>query len=129
MYDYCITVTKLSVLAFYLRIFTDPSFKKSTYVLMGICAAYLCATIPATIWQCTPLPYVWTSWTGETQGSCVNVFILTWCASSINILLDIIVILLPIPHILKLTLSRKKKIQIVGMFCVGLLYVALFLLL
>jgi hypothetical protein len=121
MYDFCISVTKLSILAFYLRIFTDRTFKRLTYGMMAICTAYMFATIIATIWQCTPLSYVWTGWSGETEGHCIDVFVLTWIATSLNILLDILIILLPIPHLLKLTLSRKKKIQIVSMFCVGLL--------
>lgn len=123
MYDFCISVTKLSILAFYLRIFTDQTFKRMTYGLMGIVTAYLFTTVIATIWQCTPVSYVWSGWAGETEGHCIDVFVLTWIVSSINILLDILIILLPIPHLLKLTLSRKKKIQIVSMFCVGLLWV------
>ncbi|KAK5046663.1 hypothetical protein LTR84_007424 [Exophiala bonariae] len=120
MYDFCISVTKLSILAFYLRIFTDRTFKRLTYGMMAICTAYAVATIIATIWQCTPVSYVWTSWSGETEGHCIDVFLLTWIATSLNILFDILIILLPIPHILKLTLTRKKKMQIISMFCVGL---------
>lgn len=121
MYDFCVSVTKLSILAFYLRIFTDRTFKRMTYGMMGICTAYLVATVIATIFQCTPVSYMWTSWSGETEGHCIDVFVLTWIATSLNILLDVLIILLPIPHLLKLTLNRKKKIQIVSMFCVGLL--------
>lgn len=121
MYDFCISVTKLSILAFYLRIFTDRRFKRMTYAMMAICTCYLVTTIIATIWQCTPVSYVWTLWSGETEGHCIDVFALTWVATSLNILFDILIILLPIPHLLKLTLSRKKKFQIVSMFCVGLL--------
>jgi hypothetical protein len=100
MYDYCISMTKLSILAFYLRIFPDLKFKRSTY---------LCATVPATICQFTPVPYMWNSWTGETKGHCISVFVLTWMATSIHILLDIIIILLPILPVMKLILSRKKN--------------------
>jgi len=88
---------------------------------MGFCVAYLFAILPATIWQCTPVSYMWTSWSGETEGHCIDVFLLTWVATSANIILDLAVILLPVPQLLKLTLSKKKKIQIVAMFCVGLL--------
>ncbi|EXJ56329.1 uncharacterized protein A1O5_12596 [Cladophialophora psammophila CBS 110553] len=119
-YDITNAVTKISILAFYLRIFTDPKFKISAYILMGFVMAFLVAILPATIFQCTPISYMWTGWTGETEGHCIDVSSLTWVASSVNIIQDIAVILLPIPHLLKLSLSRKKKIQIVSMFCVGL---------
>ena len=114
-------ITKLSILAFYLRIFTDRTFKRATYVVMGICTAYIFAMVPVTIWQCKPISYMWTSWSGETEGSCINVYKLTWVASTTNIALDAVVIILPIPHLMKLSLSRKKKVQIVSMFSVGLL--------
>lgn len=120
-YFYSIMVTKLSILAFYLRIFTDQTFKMSTYVLMGITVACLLGFVPTIIWQCTPIRYTWTAQPGQTGGHCVNIFLATWIGSSINVILDLAVILLPIPHLLKLTLSRKKKVQVVAMFCVGLL--------
>jgi uncharacterized membrane protein len=112
---------KLSILAFYLRIFTDRNFKRSAYILMGIVAVFWVVIFTTTIWQCTPISYVWTGWTGETKGHCINVSILTWVVSLVTILLDIAVIILPIPQLLKLSLSRRKKVQIVSMFCVGLL--------
>ena len=120
-YDITNAVTKLSILAFYLRIFKDKNFKRSTYALMGVVSLFLLAILPGTIFQCTPISYMWTSWTGETKGHCINVYLLTWLASALNILQDVAVILLPIPHLLKLSLSQKKKAQIVAMFCVGLL--------
>lgn len=64
---------------------------------------------------------MWTFWSGETQGHCINAFVFRCIFASFNIVLDIIVMLLPIPALLKLNLSKKKKIQVVAMFCVGLL--------
>ena len=121
VYDTTNAVTKLSILAFYLRIFTDRMFKRSVYVLMAFIVAFLLFTLPATIFQCTPVSHVWTGWTGETKGHCFGVSTGTWIVSSVNITEDIAVILLPIPHLLKLSLSPKKKLQVIAMFCVGLL--------
>lgn len=39
-YGFSNILIKLSVLAFYLRIFTDQKFKRSTYVLVGILIAF-----------------------------------------------------------------------------------------
>ncbi|KAK5048917.1 hypothetical protein LTR84_005338 [Exophiala bonariae] len=119
-YFFSIMVTKLSILAFYLRIFPDRTFIYSTYVLMGLIVACILSFIPAIIWQCTPVSFAWTSLPGQTGGHCINTFLMTWIGSSINVVLDLAVILVPIPHLLKLTLSRKKKIQVVAMFSVGL---------
>ncbi|KEF53462.1 uncharacterized protein A1O9_10437 [Exophiala aquamarina CBS 119918] len=75
---------------------------------------------PTDIFQCTPISYTWTGWSGATEGHCLNIYIQAWISGILNILLDIFVILLPIPHLLKLTMSRKKKAQVVAMFSVGL---------
>jgi hypothetical protein len=120
-YDTGNVLIKLSILAFYLRIFTDRSFKRSAYLLMGFVGAFWVTIFTATIWQCTPISYAWTGWSGETKGHCINVYILTWVVSLITIFLDIAIILLPIPQLWKLSLSQRKKAQIISMFCVGLL--------
>jgi len=91
-----------------------------TYVAMGLCIAYTCSMVPTDIFQCTPISYTWTSWSGETQGHCLNIYLQAWASGILNILLDILVIVLPIPHLLGLTMSRKKKVQVVAMFSVGL---------
>jgi len=88
---------------------------------MGICIASVCAGIPPQIWQCSPISYAWDVWTGERKVPRVNINALVWAWASINIALDIAVIILPMPQLLKLNLSRKKKIQVIAMFSVGLL--------
>lgn len=98
-------------------------FKRMTYIVMGLCIAYLCSMAPTDIFQCTPISYTWTGWRNETEGHCLNIYIQAWVSGILNVVLDIAVILLPIPHLLKLNLSRKKKLQVVAMFSVGMLYV------
>jgi len=88
---------------------------------MGLCCAYIVGIIPPFIWQCTPIPFSWTFWSGDQRGKCLQVNALAWAASSINVVLDVAVIVVPIPELFKLSLTRKKKIQIISMFCVGFL--------
>jgi hypothetical protein len=114
-------VTKLSILVFYLRIFPDRHFKISTYMLIGVIGAILLAFLPAIIFQCKPVSYAWTGQPGQPGGQCINYFLATWIGAAINFVLDLTVILFPIPHLLKLTLSQRKKMQVVAMFSVGLL--------
>lgn len=88
---------------------------------MAICTVYLIATIFLMVFQCSPVSYQWTIWTGETTGKCINISLLAWAFAATNITLDIAVMVLPFPHMLKLNLGRKKKVQIGAMFLVGLL--------
>lgn len=113
--------TKIAMLLLYLKVFPGQTFRRVCFVMIGVCLAYSPATALATFFNCTPVSYNWTSWTGETQGSCFSFNTFAWAQSSINIVLDLIIILLPIPQLWKLNMGKKKRIQIVLMFSVGLL--------
>lgn len=44
-----------------------------------------------------------------------------WMAAALNLVLDLSVLILPLPELVALSLSLRKKIQILSMFCVGFL--------
>ncbi|KAF1811943.1 hypothetical protein P152DRAFT_398283, partial [Eremomyces bilateralis CBS 781.70] len=110
---------QLSLLAFYLRIFTIPVFRKAVYVLMGVVVCFGMANTFSMLFQCTPIAFFWESWSGETTGTCINVNLFSWIRAGIEIAIDVAIISLPIPTLLKLQMSWKKKIQVVMVFCVG----------
>ncbi|KAG8170266.1 hypothetical protein KVR01_001011 [Diaporthe batatas] len=112
--------TKIAMLLLYLKVFPSQTFRRVCFVMIGVCLVYSPATALATFFNCTPVSYNWTGWTGETEGSCFSFNTFAWAQSSINIVLDLIIILLPIPQLWKLNMGRKKRIQIVLMFSVGL---------
>lgn len=120
-YSYGTAGMKLSILAFYLRIFTTKSFRLATYIVMTVIIAFLVTCEFITIFQCTPISFAWKGWKGEMKGHCINIWALAWFTSPFNIVLDIVVMALPLPHLLRLNLSRKKKFQVASMFSVGLL--------
>jgi hypothetical protein len=61
------------------------------------------------------------SWTGEYDAKCVGINVLGWSGAAVNIVLDLTTIFLPVPELLRLTMSLKKKILVLLMFLVGLL--------
>lgn len=44
-------------------------------------------------------------------------------AAGLNLALDLAVLILPLPELARLSMSWRKKLQILSMFCVGFLYV------
>lgn len=42
-------------------------------------------------------------------------------AAGLNLVLDVAVLILPLPELYQLSMSAKKKVQILAMFCVGFL--------
>ncbi|KAL1620177.1 hypothetical protein SLS56_009807 [Neofusicoccum ribis] len=119
LYLVIISMTKISILFFYLRIFPDKSFRKMVYVVMGFCVAYMVVFLIVSIFQCHPVKAAWYHWDGSYHGACNNVNAQGWAAAVFNIILDISVLLLPLRQLTKLVMTWKKKIQLMLMFCVG----------
>lgn len=113
--------TKIAILLLYLRIFTTRYFKYQCYVLITIVAAFAVSCIISTGLYCRPIDYVWKGWDGEHPATCVNINAQTYALAGINMSLDIVIFILPIPQILKLQMSLGKRIAVAGIFAVGLL--------
>lgn len=120
---YCLvnTFTKLSILTLYLRVFQSNRFKWHVLIVMALTAAYGITFTFIPLFQCRPISYYWLQWDYELRGTCIPGNIYIWTSAAFNISLDIIVILLPIRQVMLLNLKLGKKLQIVGMFCVGFL--------
>ena len=122
LYIASLATTKISILLFYLKVFPQRYFRMCTWVFVGLNVAYALAYIFLLTFQCDPIPGAWMKWDGEYEARCISINIIGWTAAAINILLDLAVIILPLPELLRLSMSPKKKMQIVSMFAVGFLY-------
>lgn len=125
LYLACVTLTKVSIILLYLRIIPSsisPRFRIICLILIGLLLANMVSFIVALGFQCRPVSYSWTQWTGETQGSCMNLQAQVYSSSATNITFDLIVFALPIPKLLGLQVrDTRKKIMVVLTFLVGLL--------
>ncbi|KAI8629204.1 hypothetical protein F5Y19DRAFT_93230 [Xylariaceae sp. FL1651] len=119
LYQAALPLTRISILLFYLKVFPQDSIRWANFALIGTNVAYLFAFDIATIFQCFPVYGAWTFWDGSFDGHCNNVHLQSWLSAAFNILLDLLVIILPLPSLARLSVSRKKKIQILLMFSVG----------
>lgn len=124
MYGSACAATKISILLFYRRIFvtTVTSFRVS--MIFGY---FLSAAYPIVIWAtmgnaCKPLSFYWNQFIGE-QGKCIDINTFYLALGIINMLNDIIVLMIPIPQILKLQMSAKKKFAVCGIMLLGSLCV------
>lgn len=114
-------LTQLSFLAFYLRIFPNNTFHRIAYGLMCLSACFGISNTFVMIFQCTPVSYFWTGWTGEYVGSCIDINTYSWYKAAMQIAMDLSILCLPIKPLIRLSLNYKKKIQIILMFCTGFL--------
>ncbi|KAI1852284.1 hypothetical protein JX265_006334 [Neoarthrinium moseri] len=114
-----LALTKVSILLFYLKVFPKRSFRICVYILIGLNIAYALGYDLVLIFQCSPIDGAWRSWDGEYNAKCISINILGWSAAAINIALDLGTIILPLPELFQLSMSMKKKVQILLMFAVG----------
>ena len=122
-YTLSTALTRISILVFYLRVFSGPRFRVATKIMIGFNIAGWVATFFPIAFQCTPISYAWTRWSEETQGHCINLHAGTWTLAAFNILFDLTALILPLPALyqLQLTYSWKKKARVFVMFSIGLI--------
>ncbi|XP_014560945.1 hypothetical protein COCVIDRAFT_33953 [Bipolaris victoriae FI3] len=118
-YSVVLPLTKMSFVACCLRIFPSTEFRRRAYVVMALCVAYGIIFTAVTFFNCTPIDYIWTNWDGQHKGTCINFHIFAASAAAVNIVIEILVLALPIPELLKLAMSLRNKLYIIAMFSVG----------
>ncbi|THX15100.1 hypothetical protein D6D13_02349 [Aureobasidium pullulans] len=115
-----LTATKISILAFFLRVFPQQQFRKIIHGVIGICVAYGLSFVLATTFQCNPVPYSWKQLDSTYQGSCNNIHLQGWMSAIFNIIIDLIILILPLKKLYALQTSLKKKLMVMVMFSLGI---------
>ena len=123
LYLSILPITKISILCFYLRVFPKKGFRIATYVAIGFNVAYLIVFVLISVFQCNPLKGAYLRWDGEHDYQCNNINAQGWAAAIVNMILDIIVMMLPLRELYGLNLSMRKKIGLLCMFSLDILYV------
>jgi len=116
-----VALLKLSLCAFYARIFPGPKVKRVIWGTAVFNILYGLIFILVGVFQCRPISFYWTNWDGEHTGHCLNVNSLAWSNAAISIVLDVWMLGIPISQLLWLQLHWKKKVGVLLMFCVGTL--------
>lgn len=112
---------QLSLLAFYLRVFPEATsfVRRGSWLMIGLVLCFGLANIVVMIFQCKPIPYFWNSWTGEATGTCVDINLFSWIRASIEIIVDVAILSLPLPSVWKLQMRLQDKLQVLVMFALG----------
>lgn len=75
---------------------------------------------------CRPLSHYWGQYLGDTNGTCINVSLFYLVFGIINMVIDVVILLSPIPRIITLQLNKRKKVSVIGIMLLGSLYVDIF---
>lgn len=117
LYAFAIALTKLSILASYLRIFPDPRLRTLIIYTAGFTVAFCIVSVLVTIFQCSPVN---AAWEFDIPGSsCYPYVDFLYASAAIHVLTDIIICVMPLPYFWNLQLPKKQKIIVSGLFVVG----------
>ncbi|KAI0514755.1 hypothetical protein F5B22DRAFT_647233 [Xylaria bambusicola] len=117
-YTGVIVFVKFSILALYWRIFNkNSSIRLPIAILTGTVAAWGIAVFLLTVLQCIPIRGFWDK---TINASCnVDSHTFLFAISIPNILTDAILLVLPVPHVVKLHASKSQKRGLITMFLLG----------
>ncbi|OJI83486.1 hypothetical protein ASPFODRAFT_60957 [Aspergillus luchuensis CBS 106.47] len=124
MYKTQVSLAKISVCLFLLRIFQSNLFRYTTWAVIGLNAAIGITWVLTDSFRCIPVHLAWTQWEGLETGRCVDFIAVTFANAFVNIAVDIIMVLMPVYEVTKLNLSARKKLGVSVMFAMGLVLTA-----
>ncbi|OAG14665.1 hypothetical protein CC77DRAFT_1099731 [Alternaria alternata] len=116
---YCpfLASAKLSLLFFYLRLSHIQWFRLCVYASMFVVVGYNIALVFPLIFACTPFRRNWD--VTITEGSCIDRTPLYMATAVLNMATDILLLILPIPMVVKLQMPRAQKAGLICIFGVG----------
>ena len=115
-YQIAITIPKYSALLFYVRVFgirgNSGSFRINILAAAALVSVWLLLALLSDVFQCIPVPE------GRLPlipGHCVH-FSLFIAIAAVSTIIDIYIMLLPIPILWSLHTGRKRKLILTGFF-------------
>ncbi|KAL8831712.1 MAG: hypothetical protein Q9170_005174 [Blastenia crenularia] len=113
------TAIKTSILHFYLTLFSvNRRFRILDFGLIGIVVLFGLGAILQTFLLCRPFAKTWRP---ELSGTCGSLVWSVIATSLVNVLVDISIIILPMPMIWKLQMARWRKVALTLTFGLGLI--------
>lgn len=109
---------RASVLSLYIHIFRPKPFRILCYVVHGINFSYFAATVLGSCLVCRPISAGW----DPQAGTCGDQKSLDLFIGTFNLIMDVTVVVLPLPIVWKLQMTRAKKIALSAIFGMGLMW-------
>ncbi|KAI1822647.1 hypothetical protein F4861DRAFT_380846 [Xylaria intraflava] len=117
LHPLAITSLKLSILALYRSIFPTRTFQHVLYLVTASVCIWCVVTVILGVLLCIPVEALWDS--SITPRYCISLNTLGLATTTINILTDFVILVMPIPPVLKLQTTAQRKRLIILTFAVG----------
>ena len=110
-----ISLPKYSAVFFYIRVFKMKStlYRIAVYIAFGLITAWLLFAILSTVFRCIPIRK---GWLPLIPGHCSNQYSRLLGSAIASVIIDLYIMLLPIPVLWTLHTGRSRKIVLTGVF-------------
>ncbi|KAI1269309.1 hypothetical protein F5Y18DRAFT_374199 [Xylariaceae sp. FL1019] len=114
-FDSSISLPKLSAIFFYARVFStaDRVFRIHLWIIGSLVSSWLISAYITTVFQCTPVEKAWNP---TIPGTCIDSFSWYVATAVLSVVVDLYILLLPVPKIWALNTSLKRRIWLLGAF-------------
>ncbi|KAI1151046.1 hypothetical protein F4825DRAFT_477484 [Nemania diffusa] len=110
-------LVKSSILLFYKSIFsTVRSFRWTVNVMLGVVAAWTIAYFFSNLFTCYPITALVESFYGN---KCINAVPMWLSVVATDLIVDVVILTIPIPMVLRLQLPLKERLGVLGMLLLG----------
>ncbi|KAJ4309662.1 hypothetical protein N0V84_011382 [Fusarium piperis] len=116
LYYITVSLTKVSILFLYLRVFPQQNYRVFNICMMAFVIATGFSCTVAGIFQCNPIRRAWLT---SLPGTCFNRVALFIANASLNIAQDLIIYILPIPMLWQVQRPLGQRLALIGIFVVG----------
>ncbi|KAK7756330.1 hypothetical protein SLS62_001556 [Diatrype stigma] len=107
---------KLSILWLYHRLFATTEFRRWSWTMLVFVSCYGIAFLIVYLTNCIPMDQLWNPQPG---GHCRDMQYSDYATVGINMLIDIAILILPMPTLWGLQLPVRKKVIVTVMFSFG----------
>lgn len=118
LYTGCIACIKLSILMLYRRLFPTKPMQAAVNWVSGIVVLWAVCGIIAGCFNCIPTEKLWYP---QLPGGCMNLPKFYYGLQIPNIVTDAIILIMPMPVVWSLPVSKAQKVGLSGVFVVGAL--------
>lgn len=121
-YNLGLTLLKLSVLLFYVRVFTlrKTWFKISVWILGALCVGWVFGISFMAAFKCQP---VQKAFNPSLPGTCIDYNTTVYATAISNTIIDVFILVMPVPHVWTLQAGRARRISLGIVFFFGYVYV------
>lgn len=110
----------MSLIMFYHRVFPVRPVTIALRFCASLVLGWLVAIYIVVIVQCQPYTYFWEQYVNPAaKGKCVNFYAFYVSNASLSVLTDFMILLIPIPMVMRLRMPLSQRLVVCGIFALG----------